>query len=58
MLFACVAGSRKAGIGTGDVVVGTKVYGIHGGKQTPAGFLVRPEAWPTWNAPLLAASPG
>jgi adenosylhomocysteine nucleosidase len=26
-------------------VVATKVYGIHGGKQTPEGFLVRPEAW-------------
>ncbi|MEU9168631.1 hypothetical protein AB0D34_12675 [Streptomyces sp. NPDC048420] len=28
----------------GDVVVATKMYGIHGDKQVPEGFLVRPEA--------------
>ncbi|MGX5187255.1 5'-methylthioadenosine/S-adenosylhomocysteine nucleosidase [Streptomyces avermitilis] len=45
LLFVGVAGGLKDDIGIGDVVVGTKVYGIHGGKQTPEGFLVRPEAW-------------
>ncbi|MFJ2241739.1 hypothetical protein [Streptomyces sp. NPDC087859] len=40
-----VAGGLKDDIKVGDVVVATKVYGIHGGKQTPEGFLVRPEAW-------------
>ncbi|MEU9455781.1 5'-methylthioadenosine/S-adenosylhomocysteine nucleosidase [Streptomyces sp. NPDC048277] len=55
VLFVGVAGSLKADIGIGDVVVGTKVYGIHGGKQTPDGFLVRPEAWPVSNALLGAA---
>ncbi|MFG2127522.1 nucleosidase [Streptomyces sp. NPDC048751] len=50
VLFVGVAGSLKDDIGIGDVVVGTKVYGIHGGKQTPEGFLVRPEAWPASHA--------
>ncbi|WP_123967557.1 5'-methylthioadenosine/S-adenosylhomocysteine nucleosidase [Streptomyces sp. TLI_185] len=45
VLFVGVAGSLKSDIGLGDVVVATKVYGIHGGKETPDGFLVRPEAW-------------
>lgn len=55
VLFVGVAGSLKADIGIGDVVVGTKVYGIHGGKRTPMGFLVRPEAWPASNALVQAA---
>lgn len=45
LLFVGVAGGLKDDIKVGDVVVATKVYGIHGGKQTPEGFLVRPEAW-------------
>lgn len=45
LLFVGVAGGLKEDINIGDVVVATKVYGIHGGKQTPEGFLVRPEAW-------------
>ena len=55
LLFVGVAGSLKADIVIGDVVVGTKVYGIHGGKQTEKGFQVRPEAWPVSNALLSAA---
>ncbi|MFE1314068.1 5'-methylthioadenosine/S-adenosylhomocysteine nucleosidase [Streptomyces sp. NPDC058755] len=55
VLFVGVAGSLKADIGLGDVVVGTKVYGIHGGKQTPQGLLVRPEAWYGSNALVQAA---
>ncbi|MBD0843170.1 5'-methylthioadenosine/S-adenosylhomocysteine nucleosidase [Streptomyces sp. TRM68416] len=55
VLFVGVAGSLKDDIEIGDVVIGTKVYGIHGGKQTPNGFLVRPEAWPVSNALLNAA---
>ncbi|MFJ5776116.1 hypothetical protein [Streptomyces sp. NPDC093094] len=47
LLFVGVAGGLKDDIEVGDVVVATKVYGIHGGKQTPEGFLVRPEAWRT-----------
>jgi 5'-methylthioadenosine/S-adenosylhomocysteine nucleosidase len=55
VLFVGVAGSLKADIEIGDVVVGTKVYGIHGGKQTENGFQVRPEAWPVSNALVNAA---
>jgi nucleoside phosphorylase len=45
LFFVGVAGSLKSDIGLGDVVVATKVYGIHGGRQTPDGFHARPEAW-------------
>lgn len=45
VLLVGVAGGLKDDIEIGDVVVATKVYSIHGGKQTPDGFLVRPEAW-------------
>ncbi|MGW2638691.1 5'-methylthioadenosine/S-adenosylhomocysteine nucleosidase family protein [Streptomyces sp. NPDC001348] len=45
VLFVGVAGSLKDDIGIGDVVVGTKVYGVHGAKVTAEGPLVRPEAW-------------
>jgi 5'-methylthioadenosine/S-adenosylhomocysteine nucleosidase len=55
VLFVGVAGSLKDDIAVGDVVVGTKVYGIHGGKRTPEGFQVRPEAWPVSNALVSAA---
>jgi 5'-methylthioadenosine/S-adenosylhomocysteine nucleosidase len=55
VLFVGVAGSLKDDIAIGDVVVGTKVYGIHGGKWTPGGFLSRPESWPGSNALVQAA---
>lgn len=55
VLFVGVAGSLKDDIGIGDVVVATKVYAVHGGKQTPKGFQVRPEAWPGSNALVQAA---
>ncbi|MEU9158332.1 5'-methylthioadenosine/S-adenosylhomocysteine nucleosidase [Streptomyces sp. NPDC048417] len=45
VLFVGVAGGLKDDIEIGDVVVGTKVYAIHGGKQTTDGFQVRPEVW-------------
>ncbi|NEC87372.1 5'-methylthioadenosine/S-adenosylhomocysteine nucleosidase [Streptomyces sp. SID12501] len=45
VLLVGVAGGLKDDIEIGDVVIATKVYSIHGGKQTPDGFLVRPEAW-------------
>ncbi|MGW0335279.1 5'-methylthioadenosine/S-adenosylhomocysteine nucleosidase family protein [Streptomyces sp. NPDC003011] len=55
VFFVGVAGSLKADVGIGDVVVGTQVYEIHGGKQTPEGFLVRPKALPGSHALEQAA---
>ncbi|WP_031040526.1 5'-methylthioadenosine/S-adenosylhomocysteine nucleosidase [Streptomyces sp. NRRL F-5650] len=46
VLFVGVAGSLKDDVEIGDVVVGTQVYEIHGGKQSPEGFLVRPKSLP------------
>lgn len=40
-----VAGSLREEIAIGDVVVATKVYAIHGAKETEDGTRVRPEAW-------------
>ncbi|MEV5848237.1 5'-methylthioadenosine/S-adenosylhomocysteine nucleosidase [Streptomyces sp. NPDC051985] len=45
VLFVGVAGGLKDDTEIGDVVVGTKVYAIHGGKQTTDGFQARPEVW-------------
>ncbi|MFF7166434.1 5'-methylthioadenosine/S-adenosylhomocysteine nucleosidase [Streptomyces sp. NPDC008086] len=55
VFFIGVAGSLKDDVGIGDVVVGTQVYEIHGGKQTPEGFLVRPKALPGSHALEQAA---
>ncbi|WP_427919937.1 nucleosidase [Streptomyces sp. cg40] len=55
VFFVGVAGSLKDDIGIGDVVVGTQVYEIHGGKQTPEDFLVRPKALPGSHALEQAA---
>ncbi|MGW6738607.1 5'-methylthioadenosine/S-adenosylhomocysteine nucleosidase family protein [Streptomyces sp. NPDC055013] len=45
LLFVGIAGGLKDDIEIGDVVIGTKVYAVHGGKQTPEGFRARPEVW-------------
>ncbi|MFI0808087.1 5'-methylthioadenosine/S-adenosylhomocysteine nucleosidase [Streptomyces echinatus] len=55
VLFVGVAGSLKDDIGVGDVVVGTQVYEIHGGKQAHDGFKVRPRALPGSHALEQAA---
>ncbi|MFF6810525.1 nucleosidase [Streptomyces sp. NPDC012403] len=55
VLFVGVAGSLKDDVEIGDVVVGTQVYEIHGGKQTREGFLVRPKALPGSHALEQAA---
>lgn len=55
VLFVGIAGSLKSDVAIGDVVVGTKVYGIHGGKWTPEGLLARPEAWRASHALVQAA---
>ncbi|MFF7372653.1 5'-methylthioadenosine/S-adenosylhomocysteine nucleosidase [Streptomyces tricolor] len=55
VLFVGVAGSLKDDIEIGDVVVGTQVYEIHGGKQAHDGFKVRPRALPGSHALEQAA---
>ncbi|MEU6200406.1 5'-methylthioadenosine/S-adenosylhomocysteine nucleosidase [Streptomyces sp. NPDC047061] len=44
--FVGVAGGLHDDLEIGDVVVATKVYGIHGGKLKDGRFDVRPAAWP------------
>ncbi|MFI9174563.1 phosphorylase family protein [Streptomyces lincolnensis] len=55
VLFTGIAGGLKDDIAIGDVVIGTQVYEIHGGKQTPEGFLVRPKSLPGSHALEQAA---
>ncbi|MDT9700643.1 5'-methylthioadenosine/S-adenosylhomocysteine nucleosidase [Streptomyces sp. P17] len=55
MLFVGVAGSLKPDVAIGDVVVGTKVYAVQGGKVTPSGFQARPEVWHGSNRLVQAA---
>lgn len=45
LLFVGVAGAVKGGIALGDVVVGTRVYAIHGGRDERGRFLARPRCW-------------
>ncbi|MHC5905467.1 5'-methylthioadenosine/S-adenosylhomocysteine nucleosidase [Streptomyces sp. S6] len=55
LLFAGVAGGLKDDLRLGDVVVGTKVYAVQGGKITPEGHLERPESWHGSHALVQAA---
>ncbi|MET8974233.1 5'-methylthioadenosine/S-adenosylhomocysteine nucleosidase [Streptomyces sp. NPDC004539] len=45
LLFVGVAGGLKDDLRLGDVVVGTKVYAVQGGKITPEGHQEHPESW-------------
>lgn len=47
LLFVGIAGALHKDISLGDVVVATRVYGYHGGKEEAAEFLARPRAWET-----------
>ncbi|MGW7210297.1 Hsp70 family protein [Streptomyces sp. NPDC054837] len=55
MLFAGIAGSLKADVLPGQVVVATRVYAYQGGKQTDEGLLSRPESWEADNELVQAA---
>ena len=48
MLFVGIAGSLKADVGHGAVVVASKVYRYHSGKAAED-FLSRPMTFPTWH---------
>lgn len=45
LLMVGVAGSLRAEISIGDVLVATRVHAYHGGKETSSGFGVRPRSW-------------
>jgi nucleoside phosphorylase len=46
LLCVGIAGSLRRDIALGDVVVATKVYAVHGGRDNGDSFLARPKAWP------------
>ncbi|MEU7481192.1 5'-methylthioadenosine/S-adenosylhomocysteine nucleosidase [Lentzea sp. NPDC042327] len=45
VLFVGVAGGLRDWLRLGDVVVASRVYGYHGGRETEDEFLARPRAW-------------
>lgn len=45
VMFVGVAGSLRDWLKLGDVVVATRVYAYHGGREQEEGFLARPRAW-------------
>lgn len=45
VLVVGIAGALAEEIAVGDVVVGTKVYAVHGGKEDDTGHKARPEVW-------------
>ncbi|MGW6445756.1 5'-methylthioadenosine/S-adenosylhomocysteine nucleosidase family protein [Lentzea sp. NPDC055074] len=45
VFFAGIAGALHDDLALGTVIVGTKVYGYHGGFEENAGFGARPQAW-------------
>ncbi|MEU6664201.1 hypothetical protein [Streptomyces sp. NPDC046821] len=57
VLFVGVAGALKDDIDLGDVVVASKVYGYHGGRESTDGFAARPDAWePAYDMDQLVRS--
>ncbi|MFL6140686.1 MAG: 5'-methylthioadenosine/S-adenosylhomocysteine nucleosidase [Labedaea sp.] len=45
VMFVGIAGRLHSDLRRGDVVVATKIYAIHGGKEGKTGFRPRPESW-------------
>jgi nucleoside phosphorylase/tetratricopeptide (TPR) repeat protein len=45
LLFVGVAGGLSDDLEPGDVIVATKVYAVHGGREGPDGFRARPRSW-------------
>jgi adenosylhomocysteine nucleosidase len=55
LLMVGVAGALKDDISVGDVVVATRIYAYHGGKEENGEHLVRPRAWDADHALLQLA---
>jgi nucleoside phosphorylase len=47
VLFVGVAGALRDDVAIGDVVVATRIYAYHGGKEDGDGFRSRPRSFPT-----------
>ena len=45
LLFVGIAGALRDGVALGDVVVGTRVFAYHGGRDDRSGFQHRPRSW-------------
>lgn len=45
LLCAGIAGGLKDDIALGDIVVATKIYALHSGREHDSGFLPRPRSW-------------
>ncbi|MEV0279595.1 hypothetical protein AB0I22_24820 [Streptomyces sp. NPDC050610] len=57
VLFVGVAGSLRDDLRLGDVLVASKVYGYHGGRESKDGFSARPAAWePSYKMDQLVRS--
>jgi len=57
LFFVGVAGALKDDVRLGDVVVASKVYGYHGGRESADGFAARPDAWePAYDVDQLVRS--
>lgn len=55
LLFVGIAGALKDDIRLGDVVVPTRVYGYHGGREDSLGFRARPRSYEAPHALLQRA---
>jgi nucleoside phosphorylase len=45
LFFVGIAGALVDDLALGDVVVATRLYGYHGGREEPDGFHARPRGW-------------
>lgn len=55
IIFVGVAGSLKADVRPGDVVVATRVYAYEGAKHSPDGVSIRPASWEAQHGLLQVA---